>query len=139
MTPSSLLRLLLLVAALAGTGCENLPSTTEPTPTTLAEDSFSTQLLPGGTAARDIVVTTRGTVSVTLSSTTPAGMRLGLGLGIPQANGAGCLLSLSVEAVAGASPQVSATVETGTYCVKVYDAGHLTTSAVPFTLLISRP
>lgn len=111
-------------------------------PTEVAADiegSFTSQLVPDGAASRAFTVSARGVVSVTLSSTTPAGVVVGLGVGIPQSNGAGCLLNTSVETEAGETAQVTVTVDSGTYCAKVYDVGTLTMSAVPFTLLISRP
>jgi len=116
-----------------------LTSPTETETVTDVEGTFTSQLVPGGSATRAFTVASRGTVSVTLSTTTPAGTVVGLGIGIPQANGAGCTLNTSVETAAGSSPQLMVTADSGTYCAKVYDVGFLTTSAVPFTLLISRP
>lgn len=132
---------LLFVLALGATACDDLRTyPTEPTETAASpEDAFTTHLLPGGSATRAFTMTARGTISLTLSATTPANVTLGLGVGIPQANGAGCLLNSSVETTAGSTPQLTVTTESGTYCAKVYDVGHLTTTPVPFTLLFSRP
>lgn len=126
----------LLLCAMAG--CSD--TVTSPTAVTAdVEGTFTSQLVPGGAASRAFIVASRGAVSLTLSSTTPAGIIIGLGVGIPQANGAGCTLNTSVETAAGATAQVTVNAESGTYCAKVYDVGNLTTSPVPFTLLISRP
>jgi hypothetical protein len=134
------LRGLLLAATIAAASAcgETIP--TEPTEEVGdVEATFSSQLVPGGSATRAFNLATGGTLSITLSSTTPAGIVVGLGIGIPRADGTGCTLTMSVETAAGSTPQLSVAAGSGTYCAKVYDVGQLTTSAVPFTLVFSRP
>jgi hypothetical protein len=141
MTPRHLSLPLLLIAGMGVSACDDLRTyPTEPTATAESpEGSFSSQLLPGGSATRAFTMPAAGTMSLTLSATTPASVVLGLGVGIPQANGAGCLLNSMVETAAGSAPQITVTTESGTYCAKVYDVGNLTTTPVPFTLSFSRP
>ena len=132
---SSIPAVLSLVVVFA-TGCTD----TFTSPTEVAGspvDSFSGLLTPGGTASRSYVMATPGRLSARLSATTPDGIVLGLGIGIPRANGAGCSLTVSVETAAGPTAQVSAATDAGTYCVQLYDLGGLT-QTLPFTLLFSR-
>ena len=63
-------------------------------------------------------------------------LKIGLGIGIPDSLGSGCLFTRSIETAAGGS--VTANVDAGTYCVRVYDIGTLT-STVNFTATIIRP
>lgn len=125
---------LLTAAALA---CEDsIP--TAPTPdTALLQREFSSALIPGGSASRDFEMTTAGTIAVTLKTTTPPGVVIGVGIGIPRANGS-CAASAGVETVAGDAAQISVTAQAGSYCAKVYDPGTLP-APVPFTISISRP
>lgn len=129
---------LLLVIAIAAAGCEE--TMTSPTPTAdtdLLLREFSSLLVPGGSASREFEIAAQGQIAVTLKSTTPADVAIGVGVGIPRSNGT-CALSTAIETVAGASAQVSIAAEAGKYCAKVYDPGTLT-AGLPFTISISRP
>ncbi len=119
-------------------GCSDTPTSPTSAVADVSASPFSSQLAPKGTATRAFTVSTPGAVNITLSSTNPAGIVVGLGVGIPRSNGAGCSLSRSVETVAGPSPQITVTVDTGTYCAQIYDLGTLT-DPLAFTLSISRP
>lgn len=129
---------LLLIAAIASSGCR----TTMTSPTAEADTNrllreFSSLVIPGGGASREFTLTTAGTIAVTLTSTTPAGTVVGVGIGIPRSNGS-CALSAAVETTAGPVAQIAIDADTGPYCAKVYDSGTLT-APVPFTISISRP
>ena len=76
-------------------------------------------------------------MALTLTTTAPSGVALGLGIGIPRSNGS-CALSAGVEAVAGDAAQIAMTAEAATYCAKVYDPGTVT-APTTFTIVISRP
>lgn len=127
----------LLVGALAAASCETATSPTPTADTELLLREFSSLVVPRGAASREFTLTAQGAISVTLKSTTPADVVVGIGVGIPRSNGS-CALSTAIEAVAGAAAQVTINAEAGTYCAKVYDPGTLT-SPVPFTISISRP
>ena len=132
-------RLLTFVAILAAAGCART-TMTSPTPVADTEAlvrEFTSLVIPGGSASREFEVAAAGTIAVTLKSTTPAGVTVGLGVGIPRSNGS-CALSAAVETVAGTSAQLSISADSGAYCAKVYDVGTLT-APVPFTIAISRP
>ena len=100
--------------------------------------SFGSSLAVQGASARVFTASQSGTISLTLQSLGGDVGSVGLGLGIPRSDGAGCLLTRSVTASPGGAPQLSAQVAPGTYCAKVFDAGTLT-RPVTFVLQIVFP
>ena len=68
----------------------------------------------------------------------PADLTLGLGVGLPLANGAGCNLNRSIVTAASESPQVTVTADGRSYCVRVYDVGNLT-GEVSFSISLLHP
>jgi hypothetical protein len=107
-----------------------------PSATTVTE-TFGSTLAVQGTAAGAFTVTKAGTVSVTLTAMASAA-EVGLGLGIPRSDGAGCLLYTSLNTVAGATAQITSSAEPGVYCVKIYDVGNLT-GATAFSVSVAHP
>jgi hypothetical protein len=105
-------------------------------PATLHSE-FTSNLLPGGAVSREFVLTTAGAITLTLKSTTPGGVAVGLGIGIPRSDRT-CALSASVAATAGADSQISLPADTGPFCAKVYDPGTLV-EPLAFTVAILRP
>jgi len=134
----------LLIAPLI-VACDNGPvtpttdtttSTTTPAASPVTE-TFSSQLAVGGYAFRSFNAAKAGTATVTLTTVgSSSTLKLGLGLGIPDATGTNCLFTRSTETAAGG--QLSASVDPGAYCVRVWDLGTLT-QAIPFTVTIVRP
>jgi hypothetical protein len=131
---------LLLTALLFGTsGCDDATSATSPTATSPVTETFSGQFTPGGSAARSFVAASAGTVSITLTQVgPPADAVVGLGVGIPQASGAGCYLTQVVQTGASSSPQLTVSVDAGTYCVRLHDPGTLA-AQIAFTVTLVRP
>ena len=78
-----------------------------------------------------------GTISVTLTSVGPPSVPIGLGVGVAGGT-AGCTLSTSLTTEGGSAPQISVSVDKGSYCVQVYDVGTLT-GPTRFSMTISRP
>ena len=143
MTPALALRTTLAAIVLASSmtlaGCDDDPPTTPtPTPTTTTV-VFTSNLAMGGSSTRSFEVTRNGTVSATLTgvgnSTT---LKVVLGIGIPLADGSGCVLSRSVETAAGTTSQLELTVDTGKYCLQIYDPGTLT-GVVAFSINLVFP
>jgi len=131
--------LLLTVLALAAAGCDDATTATSPTVTSPVTETFSGQFVPGGTAARAFTAASSGAVSITLTQIgPPADAVVGLGVGIPQSTGAGCLLTQTIHTGASSSPQITVSVDAGSYCVRLYDTGTLA-AAVAFTVTIVRP
>jgi hypothetical protein len=98
--------------------------------------AFSSTLGVAGAATRAFTAAETGQVRVTLTAVGTS--RVGLGVGIPRFDGSGCLLAQSIETSGGAAAQISLQVDVGTYCVKVFDVGTLTTP-VGFALSIVHP
>ncbi len=128
-----------LASCLTVAGCdEDTPTTPTPNPTT-ATVTFASNLAVGGSSTRSFDVKRAGNVSVTLLGVGgPATLKVGVGLGIPLADGSGCVLSRSVEAVAGTTAQLELAVDIGKYCVQIYDPGTLT-SVVAFSISLIYP
>lgn len=98
---------------------------------------FSSIVVPGGGASRAFEVSAPGPIAVTLTATTPAGVTLGVGIGIPRGDGS-CALQAAVRTTAGSGAPLAIAADSGAYCAKVYDPGTLAAPA-PFTISISRP
>lgn len=135
----TVLAAVVLASSLTLAGCDDDTPTKPTEPPTTTTITFASNLAVGGASTRSFAVTRTGTVSVTLvnagNSTT---LKVGLGVGIPLGDGSGCVLSRSVETVAGTTAQLELTVDTGTYCVQIYDPGTLT-AVVPFSISLVYP
>ena len=131
--------LLIALLALAAASCDDASTATSPTVTSPVTETFNGQFVPGGTAARAFSAASPGTVSITLTQIgPPADAVVGLGVGIPQSSGTGCLLTEAIQTGASPFPQLTVSVDAGTYCVRLHDTGTLT-AAVGFTVTIVRP
>jgi hypothetical protein len=139
----SLIAGLLAPIVMLSAGCDNgpaAPTTTTTTTTTVTSpvtESFSSQLAVGGYSSRSFNAAKAGSATVTLNSVgSSSTLKIGLGIGIPDVLGSGCLFTRSIETAAGGT--ISANVDAGTYCVRVYDLGTLT-GTVNFAVTIVRP
>ena len=92
-------------------------------------------MYPKGSASRTLDASQAGTVFVTLQSTP---LPVGLGIGVPQANGSGCRTTLSMTAISANSPQLTTSVEEGRYCVVVFDVGEIT-DQIAVTVQVVQP
>ena len=120
----------------AGCGTTTLTSPTS-TQDTAKLREFAGELVPGGSASRQFEVSASGAIVVTLQSTSPPGVMIGVGVGIPRSNGT-CALSSAIETVAGATAQLTIAAASGDYCTRAYDPGSLT-APLAFAILISHP
>lgn len=127
-------------AALAtACGKDNQTTTTPtPTPTGPTTATFASRLTPGGAVSRSFAATTAGTISVTLTNAGGPSTRVGLGLGIPTTGIAKCGLSRSIVTTPGATPQITANVDAGQYCVTIYDIGTIS-NPIDFSLTLVYP
>ena len=129
----------LVVSLLAAVACDDASTATSPTTTSPVTETFVGQVSVGGAASRSFGAASAGTAAITLTQIgPPAGVTVGLGVGIPQSGGAGCYLTQTVQAGASSAPQLTVPVEAGTYCVRLFDTGALT-SPVAFNVTIVRP
>ena len=140
MTPRAMLACCALaMGVLTAVGCDDAATATSPTVTSPVTETFAGQFAVGGAAARSFSSASAGTATITLTQIgPPADVTIGIGIGIPQSDGSGCYLTQSVTAGAAAAPQLTAAVEAGTYCVRLFDTGALT-SQVAFSVTIVRP
>jgi len=134
---------LALVSALALTAasCGNdntstTPSTPAPAPGTT---TFTATLAPGGTVMHTFTASAVGAATVTLMTTDPPSIRLGLGIGVPGANIGGCDLTKTVQALPGGAAQLSASVEAGDYCAGAFDVGTVGPNGVLVTIAVTNP
>ena len=100
--------------------------------------NFVSRIQEHGSAWRSFVATA-GDVSVQLTSVSQGAVVMGLGLGT--IDGTNCVLTKSVEAPpegTTVAPQITATLPAGTYCVKIWDIGNLT-SIADFSIAITFP
>ena len=119
---------------------------TIPTPTTPAAtvptvtDSFSGTLTSGGSSVYSFTVSQDGTVSVTLTSVTGAGVpsTVHLHLGLGTFADTTCNPTTSVDAQASSTPQITSTYTAGLYCVQLSDTGNLANPA-SFTITVAHP
>ena len=100
--------------------------------------TFASTLPLQGSVSRVFATTQAGTVTVTLKSAGAPSTVVGLGIGIPYTGVANCALFSSSRTTAGTTPQITAPVDSGQYCVALYDVGALT-SAVSFEITIVYP
>jgi len=136
----SIIWLGVLVASLAvtaGCGKDNTTPTT-PTPTGPTTSIFASRLTPGGAVSRAFGTTATGTVTVMLTNAAGPSTVVGLGIGVPTTGLAKCALSTAIKTAPGSTPQISAAVDAGQYCVTVYDLGTLT-SAIDFSVTLVYP
>lgn len=126
----------ILLSALLNVSCGGDDVATSPTETTPPQTiTWITQVGPRGSASRTLDIEQAGTVSVTLRS---APVPVGLGIGVPQANGSGCRTTVSTTATSASSPQLAISVDTGRYCVMVFDVVGLT-DPITFTVEVVQP
>jgi len=138
---------LFLVLAPACSDPETPTSPTETTATTtqtVAEPSvteeFAGVLPTGGSAFYSFSVGVYGTVNVTFSSISGAGVPatawMALGIGVP--SGEDCATTSVVNGPTGSTPQLTTTSNAGVYCVRIQDLGNLFAPA-RFTISIAHP
>jgi hypothetical protein len=101
--------------------------------------TFQSMLTATGEASRTFSPSRNGTATVTLDAVgPPPTLVVGMGIGIPRADGSGCLLARAVVTPAGTGQLFSLPVETAVYCVKIFDVGNVVDSAT-FTITIVHP
>jgi hypothetical protein len=122
-----MLAALILGVSAIGCGSSSSDSTTPAGPTaTVTTDNFSGSVDPGGKTFNQFSITlSGGQVNVTLTSAgPPSTIYMGLGVGTFSDPNCTLLSNGSVVTQAGSTAQLSGTLNAGTYCVMVYDAGN---------------
>ena len=136
--------LLVIVSLCAGCSSSALDTTAPTTTAGTGTETFASFLAIGGSSIHTFPVAQAGTIAVTLTVVTPAGV-VGLGVGVP--NAGGCSLTNSLDASAAiadattgaTTPQLTIPAAVGTYCAKVYDSGQLESIGRTFSVTIAHP
>jgi hypothetical protein len=119
-----------LAIAAAGCGGGDSPSTlsTAPTPTVTTENFAGTVAVGGNDVHAFTVAFSGGQVNAILTAAgPPSTIYMGLGIGTPSGSACTLLTNGSVVTPAGTVAQLTGTLDAGSYCVMVYDAGNQTT------------
>lgn len=111
---------LVLPLLAAGCGDDNATPTT-PTRTSPVTETFASNLTPQGSVWRFITAGQSGTLTATLTSTDQPGTTVGFAIGLRNGTSTGCFVTRDVVVAAGTQPQLSASVDAGSYCVRVFD------------------
>lgn len=99
--------------------------------------TYSSTVSPSGSTSRTFAVGAAGTTAIIMDLITPATVpALGLGLGFARQDGSGCEVAFTMSAAR--TNQLIAQVDSGKYCVKVFDPGTLT-AVTSFTIRIVHP
>jgi hypothetical protein len=112
------------LVALAGSGCgDDTPTApsenTTPPITTPVTTTFTAVIGPNGSLSRSFTAQVPGMASAVVTGISPP-TALGLGIGIPRPDGAGCLLTYSTVSGDLSGVEIAGAVHTGVFCVQVY-------------------
>jgi hypothetical protein len=122
--------------------CGSDNSATSTAPTTAAAgpgtQTLNGVMAPKGAAVRTFTASAAGTATVTLTSTNPATL-VGLGIGIPGTATGGCDMTTTVTTSGGSTPQISASVDAGTFCAGAFDRGTVGSQGVLVSITIVHP
>ena len=134
-------RLLLLLIALLGAGCDDSisgPSGTSSTSTTASttpySEFFEAAIGPGESMFYSFTESVAGSVGVTVASVVQPGRTgalstpIRIGLGTPV--GEGCTVTDSADLTPALTAQLTAALAAGVHCVSVGDAGQLTGTVI---------
>jgi pre-peptidase len=126
---------LAIAFALVASGCDWFKNDSSPSDTTTTTETFTGTLAAQGSNIYTFTVAKSGTVKVTLTSVAPtATTPVGLGIGTP--SGTSCTVTSSTpSATAGSNPQITVTQNPGSYCIRVFDGGAVTT-AITFSITV---
>jgi hypothetical protein len=114
------------VSIVSAAGCSSDSTATTPTsPSGPVTENIGGAVTVGGLTSHAFTTASAGTITVTLSSLSVPSTVVGLGLGVYNAANYVCSLTTSLNTAPGTTAQISATVDTGTYCVEIYDIGTL--------------
>jgi hypothetical protein len=131
----------LLALAAFCAACGNSSTTAPSTTTSPTTETLNGSMAPKGQAIRTFTATQAGTVSVTLASAgPPSTIVLGVGVGlVSTTTGDICEFSRTVNTPAGTTPQITVSVDAGTYCAGAYDIGNVGTAGITVAITVTHP
>jgi len=128
--------LLCLLAVVAG-GCDST-TTTPTTPSTPSVETFTGTLNPSAAVVHTFTATGSGTVSAQLTTVGPDATQLmGFSMGTFNTTTNVCQIVLDNSLAIQGSTLGGTASTAGTYCVRVYDNGTVTTVGTPFTYTVT--
>ena len=131
----------LVAALLVATGCAVADESTSTSPSaTLATNTFSGSISQNGTAVHTFSVSSSGyTLLAGYTSISPPSITsLGLGIASWDSSTSTCGLNLTqIDAAKSGATALSGTADSGSYCVRVYDGGNITSgTTVTYTVQV---
>jgi len=127
---------LLLCAVLAlVAGCDD-PTPIVPTNPTLTTDTFTGQLAQNGAFTHQFTVNSTGKVTATLTSVQPDATKA-IGFSIGTVIGTTCQAVLANDAAVQTNVLTGTAQIGGTFCLRVYDVGSVTSDTGPFTYTVT--
>ena len=136
----SIARMLLLVAlATIASGCDEDTTPTAPTPPTMVTDTFNGTLTINGAQTHSFTTQSAGNLTATITTlAVESGVSVGISLGIftPATNT--CQIVVDNGAASQTTRITGQVSSSGSYCVRIYDAGRLTASA-NYTIQMEHP
>ena len=100
-------------------------------------ENFSSTITVQGRVSRSFDVSESGNASVSVASVSPSNAMVGVGIGVFDLNGAGCIISRTSTARPG-DPPFTVPVAPGFYCAALYDIGNFTSNQT-FSLNVTHP
>jgi hypothetical protein len=107
-------------------------------PSTTTTETFTGTLTQRGTNVFTFTVGKTGTVTIALTNLGGSSVAVALGTGNPNGSSGCTVTTANLTAVAGATPQITTTLDAGSRCVQISDQGTLT-AATPFSITIVHP
>ena len=137
----SIARMLLLVAiATVVGGCDDDPTPTTPTPPTIVTETFEGTLTVNGAQTHSFTTQSAGSLTATLSTLqVDTGITVGLSLGIFTPSLNTCQIVVDNSGAAQATRVTGQISSAGNYCVRIYDASGLLTSAATYRIQLEHP
>ena len=136
-----IVRGIVLAALAASVGACDSETTTPPAPTPIIiSETYSGTLIPASAGTFTFTTLTGGAVISTLTKVGPDNTKT-VGFSLGTYGGGVCTVILDNAAAIEGFLFTAATSSIGTYCVRIYDNGSVTTDNIPytFTITVSHP
>jgi hypothetical protein len=136
----SIVRMLLLVAlATVVSGCDEETTPTTPTPPTMVTETFNGTLTINGAQTHSFTTQSAGNLTATITTlAVESGVSVGISLGIFTPSTNTCQVVVDNGAASQTTRITGQVSSSGSYCVRIYDAGRLTASA-NYTIQLEHP
>lgn len=133
---------LVAVAALGLSACDDETPTTPTTPQNPVTETFTGSVTQNGAQTHSFSTASSGAVTATLKEVKPDNaLIIGFSLGNWNATAGSCLIVLDNSAATGGGPSLTGTMTgVGTLCVRVYDVGNISAGTpITYTVEVVHP